>query len=226
MIPEDKFGSPIFPSKFKYLQKQASILLNSGYFESRRKPNLFCRKFKEGWFFADMRGTEEVPIWADVRPLFYWSFEASIPLWKRRRLIKQELIHLFKVGCLCRLSFELHNCEEFEQTSAFINTEEGIFEWDEGYCTFCGKDFQGDGLFCSAQCESEYEISLKPVCDVCGRKIFNNEIQHHVSYFPERVIAVHASCHNRIHKTDLYPDLKPSKEEINEFYKYKREGLI
>ncbi len=36
---------------------------------------------------------------------------------------------------------------------------------------------------------------------------------------PEKVIFVHASCHNTIHKTDKFPNPRPSDEESAKFYK-------
>ena len=58
----DKFGNVIYPSKFSKLKENGKILLANGYFESKSKPNLFCKRIPQGWFYADMRGTEEVPI--------------------------------------------------------------------------------------------------------------------------------------------------------------------
>ena len=82
-----------------------------------------------------------------------------------------------------------------------------------GICKVCGKDFRGEGDICSPECEAKYRDSLKITCDVCGRKIdLHKEIIHHVSYDPEQVIYVHPSCHQKIHKTDMYPDLKPNQE--------------
>ena len=85
---------------------------------------------------------------------------------------------------------------------------------------FCGNDFQEDGSFCSKECEEKYKDSLKPICEVCGKKIdLSKEVKHHISYIPENVILVHASCHNKIHKKNLFPHLKPSKSETDKFYK-------
>lgn len=221
MIPIDKFGNKIYPSKFMKLKENEKVLLSLGYKESQDKPNLFYKIQSEFRFFADMRGTEEVPIWRDTRPLFYWKFNSNIPNWERMRHLKIELINLFNSGCPNRLSFHAFNCEEFDETSAGIELdgENGIYIWDDGYCRFCGKDFKNEGSFCSSSCETKYEDTLKTSCEVCNKKIpFFKEIRHHVSYFPEKIIFVHASCHNKIHKTNLYPHLKPDQAEINKFY--------
>lgn len=71
MIAKDKFGNVIYSSKFSKLKENEKVLLANGYFESTNKLNLFYKKNPQGWFYADMRGTEEVPIWEDTRPLFY-----------------------------------------------------------------------------------------------------------------------------------------------------------
>jgi len=225
MIAKDKFGRNIFPKPYSEMTDFGNILLKNSYNKSRNKPNLFYKKFSEGLFFADMRGTEEVPIWEDTRPLFYWKFESNIPNWKARRLIKNELIKLYKQNCFCRLSFDwsMHIREDpiFESVSStYIDEENAIFDWDDGYCRICKKDFQDDGEFCSKECEEKYYDAMKKPCAVCGEKIeLFEEVSHHVSYFPEKTIFVHRSCHNLIHKTDKYPKLKPSKEDIDKFYK-------
>lgn len=225
VIPKDKFGNPIYPSKWIKLKANEKILLSKGYAESVSKPNLFFRKIPEGSFYADMRGTEIVPIWSDTAPLFYWKFHSKIPNWKRRRLIKDELVELYALDCPCRLSFYFHDSEEFERTSTYTDTENCVFDWDDGHCRFCGKDFQNEGSFCSKDCEEKYREKLKTPCAICGEKIdFRKEVMHHIHYFPEETIFVHADCHNKIHKTNLFPHLKPSKEEIERYYNKKGNG--
>lgn len=221
MIPKDKFGNRIFYYKYKRLQENGRKLLNKGYIESKNKPNLFYRRIMNGWFYADMRGTEEVPIWQDTKPLFYWKFNVETPNWEKRRLIKRELMSLFEAHCPCRLSFySPYSSEEFREVNSYIDEGAGIFDWDEGFCRFCGKDFRAEGSFCSRDCNLKYHDALKRPCEVCSAKIdLFKEIRHHVSYFPEKIIFVHAGCHNKIHKTDLYPYLKPSSDEINRFYR-------
>lgn len=221
MIPKDKFGKPIYSAVFSILKKNEKILLLNGYIESNNKPNLFYKKLICGYFYTDMRGTEEVPIWFDTRPLFYWKFNSNKPKWERRRLIKAELLKLFNNNCPCRLSFYAFcDSEDFENTGVEVDEENGIFVWDDGCCRFCSKDFKGEGSFCSKTCEEQYENTLKTPCAVCGEKIdFLKEVRHHISYFPEKIIFVHASCHNLIHKTNKFLNLKPDKDEINRFYK-------
>jgi len=206
MKPVDKFGKPIYGEKFRRLQANGGILGAQGYFESAKKPNLFCKQIPQGWFYADMRGTEEVPIWSDTRPAFYWKFNASTPMWERRRLMKTELEKLFKSGCPLRLFFYAHDSVELSDVSAFIDEENGVFDWDAGFCRSCSKDIQSDDPFCSSECKENYEDSLKETCELCGNKIEpEHKVRHHVSYSPEKVIVVHPGCHNKIHKTSEFP---------------------
>ena len=220
MINRDKFGHTIYPSRFRLLKANEKVLLITGYLESRTKPNLLYKVIPEGCLFADMRGTEEVPIWEDTRPLFYWNINDGIPGWKARRVVRLELEKLFRAGSPCRLSGEVHDDPLFEESGGiFVDESEGVFYWNDGYCKECGKDFQGEGEFCSKECEVAYTDRLKKPCEACGKKIdFREEITHHVSYFPEKTILVHRSCHTRIHRSDAFPHLRPTKEDIDRFY--------
>src|SRR2546426_6191787 len=171
MNPVDKFGNPIFPGKYRRLQENGNVLLLNGYVESSSKPNLFWKVVPQGRLYADMRGTEEVPIWSDTSPLFYWNFNSTIPMWERRRVLKKELAKLFTDGCPCRLSFYAYQCDEFQGVNVFIDEEQGFFDLDDGMCRFCNVDFRGEGTYCSDKCEAEYEFSLRSPCEVCGDKI-------------------------------------------------------
>jgi len=242
MIPYDKFGNQIYRHTFEILRENGNILIKLGYKESSNKPNLFYLKSNCATFFADMRGTEDVSIWEDTRPLIYWKFEGNFYNWEKRRSIKSELERLFKALCPCRLSFYLFNNIEFENIGFEINEENGIYNWDDGYCLYCGKDFKDEGSFCSSKCKEEFQNSLIRICEVCGRKVHDwddfdsikpldklctvcnnrmcvhNSVKHHISYFPEKIIDVHRSCHLKIHRTDSYPYLKPKDSDIDKFY--------
>lgn len=227
MIAEDKFGNPIYPSRFSKLKENEKVLLANGYIESKSKPNLFYKKMLEGMLFADMRGTEQVHIWEDTSPMFYWKLNSNIPNWKQRRILKTELNDLHSKGCSCRFSFLLHSsdCGPFESTSYSVQEDalehgEEVFSWDDGYCRFCGKDFQKDGTFCSSECEEKYLDKYRPICNVCGQIIRSRAEDHHITYFPEKIITTCLSCHRKIHKTDQYPHLKPKSTESKKYYKY------
>ena len=212
MKREDKFGRRIFSATvWSQMLSTGKKLIELGYTESVNKPNLFYSKREYGMFFADMRGTEIVPIWDDPCPLFYWNFDAGLPPWKCRRYIKEELLRLGNNGAKCRLSFYFMEDPLFDNMNMCIDEEDLIFEWNDGYCQLCGKDFRDEGSFCSPDCEKKFFHNLKKTCPVCGKKIeFEEEVKHHIKYAPpEKAVFVHLGCHTRIHRTKMYPELKP-----------------
>ncbi|MBU4190235.1 MAG: DUF2116 family Zn-ribbon domain-containing protein [Candidatus Thermoplasmatota archaeon] len=177
----DKFGNKIYNKTWQKMIEYALLLKQQGFIESKNKPNLFYKKIDEGIIFADMRGTEIIPIWSDASPLIYYEFNIDVPLWKRRRILNNEVSK-----CNGRFSFY----EDSEPDGLMFNNEE------DGYCKNCGKDFQDNGLFCSKKCEEEYEkkelaktINRAEICEICGRKIpklFNME-KAQFSYDKQRV---------------------------------------
>ena len=221
MIPYDGEGRAIYPRVYRVLKAHGGLLTQCGYVEAKKKPNLFYRNAPGCVFFADMRGTEDVKIWEDTRPLHSVLFSKSLPKWQMRRIRKQELEMLFESGCLCRLSFYFpHSESEFEETGVFLDQESGLFLWPDGYCRYCGKDFRDEGWYCTTECERADDFASLPACAACGVKVpRQQQIRHHVSYNPEKVVIVHASCHQRIHRTSEHPELQPSAEDIREYYR-------
>jgi len=222
--PIDKFGKPIYSKSFTEVVKNSKILNKKGYSESYKKPNLFYKKIKDGVFFADMRSTDVIPIWEDTRPMFYWNFNEEVPMWKRRRLIKRELVALFQEGCECRLSFYYYDMEELRETSCYIDSSEGIYEWQDGYCLQCNRDIQSDDVFCSEKCHQGYEDTFKNECKICKRKLdWKEEIGHHIDYKEDITIIVCRSCHSKIHlsKDPEYMEYKPVNKRAKQEKKYK-----
>ncbi len=236
MINKDKFGYTIYPSKFQILLKYGKILVSLGYIESHKKPNLFYKKISEGLFFVDMRGTDEVKIWECTDPLFYCKF-GECPLWIQNRLKDQERANLNKNNIPIRLSFYewgeprddwYEMVDKFYGNSDVCLDQEDIYE--DGFCKHCNKDMQKEGIFCNTDCKEKFIQNKKKEhekwiesqrkkCGVCLKKIeYEEEVEHHISYFPEKRIYCHKKCHNKIHKTNKHPDLKPSKEDIGKFY--------
>jgi 5-methylcytosine-specific restriction endonuclease McrA len=224
VIPKDKFGRPIYPSTFAVLRRNGDIVIREGYRESVQKPNLFLLTLSEGVLFTDMRSTDIVPIWSDTRPALYWIFKEDVPMWKRRRIIKNELLRLHKAGCACRFHFYMDDTDEFVGVWLTLDYEGGVLECPDGFCRQCGKDFQGEGDTCSEECDKKYSDSFKKACAACGLKMeYAEEVRHHTSYFPENIVLVHRSCHNRIHHTQDFPALRPKDEDITRFYRSRSE---
>lgn len=215
MRANDKFGRPIYPHIFRILQRYGDLLSEKGYSESYHKPNLFYKRTESLIFFADMRGTKEIPIWEDPVPLFYCK-EANDILenWLYNRLLKQEVLTLWNAGVPVRFSFE---GTPF-RGSTCINGEQRIIDVNDGFCRYCGKDMQKDGTFCSPKCEKTYDIEHCITCWLCDVSInswlhekyeeVKPEVEHHISYDPERTITICPSCHAKIHHSSEYPHLK------------------
>ena len=223
MIAKDKSGKNIYPSVFNKIQKNGTILIKCGYTESVAKPNLFYKKISDGIFFADMRGTEEVPIWESTAPAFWGNLDKNIEKWNKRRILLVEIKHLAKEGCKCRVHFYFGDSDPFEKWHGqfiFADENTGHYEWPAGYCAICNKDFQNEGLTCSNDCKEKFLDSISEKCIACKKRInCGEEVYHHTSYFPERKVPVHKNCHQKIHRTEEYLDLKPDVEEIKKFYK-------
>ena len=237
MKREDKFGRRIFSANiWSQMLLTGKKLVELGYIESVNKPNLFYSKKDYGLFFADMRGTEIVPIWDDPIPLFYWNFDYGQPNWKCRRHIKEELLRLGNNGVKVRLTMDMIDASPcFENTNACIDTEDLIFDWNDGYCEVCGKDFQNEGYFCSTDCEKKFmekmekanqEERLRSIregplieCCICKKNTRENPEtvfhKHHTSYFPEKTVITCLSCHQVIHNTEAYPHLRPKNKRLS-----------
>lgn len=197
MQPIDKFGREIYADTYNKMLHFGSILLRSNYKESRNKANLFFKKSGQNViFFADMRGTEIVPLWEDPSPLLYATFPGTMPKWERRRLMEQEHASL-GIG---RFSFY----DGFEPDGLFFG------DGGDGYCIVCHKDFSGEGLFCSTRCEQAYKEMGKERCSICGKELpYDKLIQHHINYPENKTINVCRSCHSKIHKGSSLEKLKP-----------------
>lgn len=228
MIVEDKFGNVLYPKTFNVLKKIGENLIEIGYIESIKKPNLFYKKINEGIFFADMRGTKECPMWEEPCPLIYFKFNEDILFWKRRRILKEEIKKLPSHRFVSQ--FEPSDWGDEEDLYDELNfISEKLYE--DGYCHFCKKDFQDEGLFCSLVCEKEYynvidkrkyleikEKSNNIKCEVCkrnpevikGKYCYELEqfIEHHISYSKDETITVCRSCHIKIHRGETVEDYK------------------
>ena len=216
MEPVDKFGNQIYSSVYEELCEYGARLKEIGYRESRNKSNLFFHQQTGGiTFFMDMRGTPQVKIWEDTRPLFYWNIELTMEDWAKRRLLKEERDRLLAHRVPLRLSFYAGLGHGMGESGASLSDPLG---WPDGYCRVCDADLKANENYCSKECERE--VLPQRFCEACDERLErDNTIGHHVSYFPEEVVTVCRSCHSRIHMDDSFcPELTPPQEEIDRFY--------
>ena len=188
-------GLSLYPSIIRKVKVNEERLIRAGYKESKKKPLLFYKPTKDCTFFADVRGTEIVPIWVDSSPLFYVRFTNDYPNWKKGRIINSEIGRLKEKECRVRLYVEYGDDDDestgYDGSDGFWN-ERVNYGWEEdGYCKVCGKDFQDSGFFCSEKCalkvkfmeQRRYANNLvdnAPICEVCNRKILANEYDYNV----------------------------------------------
>ena len=214
MKPKDKFGRPIYAQTFGILQRIGKKLLKHGWKESQSKPNLFYIKFEDTIVFADMRGTDVIPIWEEPSPLLYET--GKIP-WKRRRVLRIVKDQLEYYEIPYRFSFYYTD----EPGGLFFGEDD---ELADGQCRMCNSEINHDGLFCSTECEESYsqlkelrreEREQKTECVLCGKALdlFSKDtVKHHISYNPEKIVYVCRKCHTKIHlKHKKYPNLAPKK---------------
>lgn len=108
MKPVDRFGRPIYQHIYRQLEVIRQKLVRYGYRESQSKPNLFYCSYNIVIFFADMRGTELVPIWEDPVPLFYWNWKKdNLSLKVRQQVVYFEWNRLFEFNVKLRLSHDM-----------------------------------------------------------------------------------------------------------------------
>jgi len=108
MIRQNKDGRPIFSeTTWRKLLETGKKLEALGYVELSHKQNLFSRKVDHGYIYADLRGTEIVPIWDDPIPLLYFFARQgeSVPEEEERTMLKDEFKRLRDADCRPRFSF-------------------------------------------------------------------------------------------------------------------------
>ncbi len=143
MIRQNKDGRPIYwDSIWHQMVETGKKLRKLGYKDSITKPNLFFKPIDteirslddklvhvKGALFADIRGTDIVPIWSDSRPLVY---SIDIPF----KIFLPEFILLDRAGCSPRVSFY----EECEPGGWMF----GLDKIPNGYCGRCGENILTD----------------------------------------------------------------------------------
>ena len=152
MQPYDKAGHKLFPKCFNVLERYGEALTEMGWREASKSPNLFYKNFMDTVVFADMRGTEIVPIWESPCPMLYAA--QNNPDWKKLRsliLAGRELNDYFEFAIPFRFSF-YESCEE---EGLFFGSYSGLTP--KGFCHRCDGLLNSDALFCSEGCRDEFE---------------------------------------------------------------------
>jgi hypothetical protein len=222
MLRQNKDGRPIYSEKkWQKLQEAGEILIQLGYKESYNKPNLFYRQISGGIVFADLRGTEIVPIWDDIRPLIYKSENLDF-----NRFMK-EVVKLKRSGCDPRGSFyDMYELGGW----GFVLDDSKI---PVGYCKRCGRDIidivkwdillEDYNIIYTKGIDLDLELNYCPICRKIesSKKEFRSEnlksmnlcelceknkaeIIHHITYNPSKTIKICKSCHGKIHKFGKY----------------------
>lgn len=223
MQPIDKFGNTIYPKIYHDLEKIGKLLHSVGYIESGKEPNLFYFKGRTLTFFADMRGTAEVPIFTEPAPLVYWRPHSNDV--SERNQISEIIEHVEILainGIPKRISFYMssepgslifENDNMFRARLKSYGIPDFIyldFFGQNGHCYNCNKFFQNVGFFCSDECRKTYikkEIvnllnQNKRFCEVCGTRI----IQAELSSAALEYLGVKGKDRFVIHHISYYPE--------------------
>lgn len=107
----DKYGNFLYPRIAAKLQETGRRLCTGGFKQAQQKPWLYFLWIKGvGRFFANMGGTEEVPIWEDTRPLYHWTLDDRLTSHEESEEFEESIVlhvrdHLAARGIELRTSF-------------------------------------------------------------------------------------------------------------------------
>ena len=68
------------------------------------------------------------------------------------------------------------------------------------------------------------KAKIPTLCEACYNmiEIGQNIVRHHLTYFPEKILTVHAGCHIMIHNANpKFPHLKPNPAQVRRWYRKK-----
>lgn len=91
MRPVDYRGRVLYDEVWDRVYFYGAALLERGYVEATSKWNLFLLAYPTVTFFAGLRGTKDIDIWEDRRPLFWWQ------LAKGRRVASEQLARMVTI---------------------------------------------------------------------------------------------------------------------------------
>ncbi len=193
MILRDKFGNTISSSTFRILKNFVERLEEMGYIEGESNPNLFHYKAGDVTFYADFRGTKEVPIQIEPKPLIYWYPKKAdenswLSILSHFELLSAKgiphRISFYEESELGGLPFDMKEfideylSKKFDIPIFIFKTGILSFTDQEGKCHNgqCSRRFNAPGFFCSDRCKKVYikrilvsEINTsKKFCALCG----------------------------------------------------------
>jgi predicted RNA-binding Zn-ribbon protein involved in translation (DUF1610 family) len=227
MIQEDRFGKLISKSVFRIIKDIAEHLERIGYIETKNKPNLFCYKSGKVTFYADFRGTNEIPIWMDPKPLIYWfpkrvdenlwlSVLSHFELLGEKGIAKR--ISFYEESEPGGLTFDMRGFTDDYLSKRF---KIPVFIFRNGLLSFvdqdgkchnhqCGNKFNAPGFFCSDECKKRYirkflagEVNAsRKFCAVCGTIILDKTLLEQCKGF----LDISGKEKAQIHHTSYFPE--------------------
>lgn len=195
-------GQPIYKDEiWNKMLETGKILLELGYQETSKKPNLFYKIiYKDNGeyeiLFADLRGTKSIPIWKELRLSLYPNSD-----WKNGYSFNS--IDFGFQYILLRRSISI----------PIISDYAGYTEYDRpvGYCEKCNKDILLGKDLTKSQYFKDLDSDIELYyCDDCKKGNYNEireteqcvhckerygVVDHHISYDPELTIRVCKKCH-------------------------------
>ena len=102
---KDARGNQLYPRVTTQLLSYARTLLEIGFRQTGKKPWLFMITIpnKRGVVFANLGGTDVIPIWKDSPPLIHWQLKA--PEWHKRMIVHEVMAFCARNQLPTRLSF-------------------------------------------------------------------------------------------------------------------------
>ena len=206
----DAFGHVMYEGVRARVMNQGRTLETIGFRQAHSKPWLFVRVTPHGPVFANLGGSGIVRIWKDSRPRLHHQLKA--PRWQIRKTLKQ-IQWEFEAN---ELSYRYSFYETDEPGGLWfpVEDEEPVDAEEQtgpdGYCHRCGAELLVGDLYCEA-CRDVLDVRARVACVACKDKFtLETTVVHHTSYDPETTVRVCRSCHLRIHRSNAFPDLKPS----------------
>ena len=241
----DRYGRKVFPFVVKQLKGIGQRLETLGFSESKNKPFLWSRKLGtyggvgDVKLYADLRGTDVVPIWEDICPLVYvffnreysydWDDSSEKMTWHKyeglgntpsrtKEIIEKVAVDWLELNGISARQSTIHMMEhvvdsmiEFEGSPAYRLLEDYKKELSERIHVeeASYKEMVADFDEYLASVKEFIKPDYWKACRICRAQDMLHA--HHISYEPEVVIPLCPKCHKQVHDTNKYPHLKAEK---------------